>query len=268
EYLTDRLAAEAEKFIEANKDRPFFLYLPHYAPHTPLRAKPGIQAKYKVTPKAGTQSNPAYAAMVESLDEAVGRVLKKLDELTLVMSPSDNGGLATTEGGPTGATFNGPLREGKGFLYEGGVRVPLIVKWPGVVKPGTVTGYVASSVDLFPTILAAVGHPVPKGDRERLDGDDLLLRALRGEQVVQNRVYWHYPHYSNQGGKPGGAIRIEDHKLIEWYEDGRLELYNVRADPSESRNLIAEKKALAELLHHGLKTWRKDVGAKMPTPNP
>ena len=125
EYLTDRLAAEAEKFIEANKDKPFFLYLPHYAVHTPLRAKQAIIDKYTVKPKAGTQSNPVYAAMVESMDEAVGRVLKKLDDLkltdnTLVIFTSDNGGLATTEGGPTGATFNGPLREGKGFLYEGG----------------------------------------------------------------------------------------------------------------------------------------------------
>src|SRR5205085_11103576 len=121
-----------------------------------------VLAKYKVTPKAGTQSNPAYAAMVESLDESVGRVLKKLDELklsekTVVMFTSDNGGLATTEGGPTGATFNGPLREGKGFLYEGGIRVPLIIRWPGVVKPGTVTDQVACSIDLFPTIIEASG---------------------------------------------------------------------------------------------------------------
>src|SRR5207248_5585249 len=162
EYLADRLAAEAVKFIERNKDRPFFLYLPHYAPHTPLRAKPEIVARYKVRPKAGTQRNPVYAAMVESIDESVGWVLRALDDLklsdkTMVMFTSDNGGLATTEGGPTGATFNGPLREGKGFLYEGGVRVPLVVRWPGVVKPGTVTDQVACSIDLFPTLIEASG---------------------------------------------------------------------------------------------------------------
>jgi arylsulfatase A len=148
EYLTDRLALEAEKFIEAHKDKPFFLYLPHYAVHTPLRAKPALIDHYKLKPKAGSQSNPVYAAMVESMDEAVGRVLKKLDDLkltdnTLVIFTSDNGGLATTEGGPTGATFNAPLREGKGFLYEGGVRVACIVKWPGKVKSGTTTDQVA-----------------------------------------------------------------------------------------------------------------------------
>ena len=169
EYLTDRLALEAEKFIETNKDKPFFLYLPHYAVHTPLRAKQAIIDKYKVKPKAGTQSNPVYAAMVESMDDAVGRVLKKLDDLklsdnTLVIFTSDNGGLATTEGGPTGATFNGPLREGKGFLYEGGVRVACIMKWPARIKPGTTTNQVACSIDLFDTILEATASRERKRD--------------------------------------------------------------------------------------------------------
>jgi arylsulfatase A-like enzyme len=272
EYLTDRLAAEAEKFIEQNKDKPFFLYLPHYAPHTPLRAKPEIQAKYKVTPKSGTQSNPAYAAMVESLDEAVGRVLKRLDDLklgerTLVMFTSDNGGLATTEGGPTGATFNGPLREGKGFLYEGGVRVPLVVKWPGVVKPGTVTDQVASSIDFFPTILDACGVSREAQMSAKIDGVS-LHPVFRGEKLADRPIFWHYPHYANQGSKPGGAVRLGDYKLIEHYEDGRHELFDVRKDLPESRNLAAEKPEVVTRLAVELDQWRKEVGAKMMTPNP
>jgi arylsulfatase A-like enzyme len=268
EYLTDRLAAEAENFIEANKDKPFFLYLPHYAVHTPLRAKQEIIDKYKVKPRAGSQSNPVYAAMVESMDEAVGRVIKKLDDLklsenTLVIFTSDNGGLATTEGGPTGATFNAPLREGKGFLYEGGVRVPLIVKWPGKIKPGTVTDQVACSIDFYDTILEATGA---KAESKR-DGVS-LLPVFRGEKLAERAIYWHYPHYSNQGGKPGGAVRRGDYKLIEHYEDGRRELFDVKRDISESRNLILEKPTIADELAASLDAWRKEAGAKMPVPNP
>jgi len=268
EYLTDRLAVEAEKFIEANKTQPFFLYMPHYAVHTPLQAKKDVIAKYNVKPRAGSQSNPVYAAMVESMDDAVGRVLKKLDDLklsenTLVIFTSDNGGLATTEGGPTGATFNGPLREGKGFLYEGGVRVPLIVKWPGKVKPG-VTDQVACSIDFFNTIIEASGG---KPTVPATDGVS-LLPIFEGKKLVERALYWHYPHYANQGGRPGGAIRVGDFKLIEFYEDGRRELFDVKKDISESRNLAADKPDVVKDLAAKLDAWRKDVGAKMPTPNP
>ncbi|MBA4062227.1 MAG: N-acetylgalactosamine 6-sulfate sulfatase (GALNS) [Isosphaera sp.] len=273
EYLTDRLAAEAETFIAANKDKPFFLYLPHYAVHTPLRAKDDIVAKYKVTPKAGSQSNPVYAAMVETMDEAVGRVLRKLDELklsenTLVIFTSDNGGLATTEGGPTGATFNAPLREGKGFLYEGGVRVAGIVKWPKVVKPGTTTDQVACSIDLFDTILEATrGKEDPDVAGGPRDGVS-LVPVFRGQQLKQRPVFWHYPHYANQGSRPGGAVRLGDHKLVKHYEDGRLELFDVRKDLSETRNIVGQQPAVAAELSKELAAWLKDVGAKMPTPNP
>jgi arylsulfatase A len=268
EYLTDRLALEAEKFIEKNKDKPFFLYLPHYAVHTPLKAPQALIDKYKVTPKAGSQSNPVYAAMVESMDDAVGRVLKKIDALklsenTLVIFTSDNGGLATTEGGPTGATFNAPLREGKGFLYEGGVRVACIMKWPGKIKPGTVTSEVACSIDFFDTILAAAGA---KAESKR-DGVS-LLPIFNGEKLTPREIYWHYPHYANQGSRPGGAVRFKEYKLIEYYEDGRRELYNVKNDPSESRNLIDDGPATATALAEALRDWRKEVGAKMPTHNP
>jgi arylsulfatase A-like enzyme len=270
EYLTDRLATEAEKFIEANKGKPFFLYLPHYAVHTPLRAKQSVLDKYKVTPKAGSQSNPVYAAMVESMDESVGRVLKKLDDLklsenTLVIFTSDNGGLATTEGGPTGATFNAPLREGKGFLYEGGVRVACIMKWPGKITPGTTTDYAACSIDFFDTILEATSA---KSESKR-DGISLLPVIEGGRLRPLGRAhFWHYPHYANQGSRPGGAVRFGDHKLIEYYEDGRRELFDLKNDISESRNLIVQQPDVARRLAESLDAWRKEVGAKMPTPNP
>ncbi|HSQ57378.1 MAG TPA: sulfatase, partial [Gemmata sp.] len=268
EYLTDRLAIEAEKFIEANKDRPFFLYMAHYAVHTPLRAKKEIIAKYNVKPKAGSQSNSVYAAMVESMDEAVGRVLKKLDDLklsenTLVIFTSDNGGLATREGGPTGATFNGPLREGKGFLYEGGVRVPLIVKWPGKVKAGTTTDQVACSIDFFDTILEASGTKC-EGKRDGVS----LLPIFRGEKLADRAIYWHYPHYANQGSRPGSAIRLGDYKLIKHHEDGRLEMYDLKSDLSENSNIVAEKPMIASELSRRLAAWLKETGAKMPMPNP
>ncbi len=270
EYLTDRLAAEAEKFIEANKAKPFFLYMPHYAVHTPLTAKKEIIAKYNVKPRAGSQSNPVYAAMVESMDDAVGRVLKKLDDLklsenTLVIFTSDNGGLATTEGGPTGATFNAPLREGKGFLYEGGIRVACVVKWPGKIKPSTVTDQIAGSIDLFDTILEASGGRKPAVPKT--DGVS-LLPVFAGEKLAERSLFWHYPHYANQGSRPGAAVRHGDYKLIKYFEDGRLELFDAKKDISESRNIVAEKPAVAVELSEKLAAWQKDVGAKMPTPNP
>ena len=274
EYLTDRLAAEAEKFIEANQAKPFFLYLPHYAPHTPLTAKKDLIAKYPGSPSHGKQSHPVYAAMVESLDDAVGRVLKKLDDMnlsgnTIVIFTSDNGGLATLEGMPFAPTINAPLREGKGYLYEGGIRVPFIVRWPGKVKPAAI-GAVGSSIDVFPTVFDLAD--IPRDNKESpppLDGIS-LLQALSGGKVERkdDALYWHYPHYANQGSKPGGAIRAGDFKLIEYYEDGRRELFDIRNDPSENRNLIAEKKLIADNLAARLDAWRKSVGAKMPTPNP
>jgi arylsulfatase A-like enzyme len=272
EYLTDRLAAEAEKFIEANKDRPFFLYLPHYAPHIPLSAKKEIIAKYPGQPTHGMQNHPVYAAMLESLDDAVGRVVKKLDALkltekTIVIFTSDNGGLSVAEGSPFAPTINAPLREGKGFLYEGGVRVPCIVKWPGVVKPGTVTDAVACSIDFFPTV-AELASPDRKVGGSPIDGVS-LVPVLRGEKLAaRDEICWHFPHYSNQGGKPGGAIRAGDFKLVEFYEDGRRELFDLKKDISESRNLIAEKPLIAENLAKRLDACRKVVGAKMPTPSP
>ena len=277
EYLTDRLTTEAEKFIEKNKDKPFFLYLPHYAVHTPLKAPQALIDKYKVTPTHGKQSNPTYAAMVESMDTSVGRLLKKLDDLklsdnTLVIFTSDNGGLATLEGMPFAPTINSPLREGKGYLYEGGIRVPCVMKWPAVIKPGLTANDISCSIDFFDTILQATEHGA-KNQPDKPDGKRdgwSLVPTFYGDKMKDRAIFWHYPHYANQGSRPGAAVRFKEFKLIEFYEDGRRELYNVKSDISESRNLIGDPavNAVPAALAEELDKWRKDVGAKMPTPNP
>lgn len=269
EYLTDRLATEAEQFLDRARGRPFFLYLPHYAVHIPLRAKAELIKKYpgKVTP--GRQSNATYAAMLESLDDSVGRVLRKLDDLkvsdnTIVVFTSDNGGLATTEGPNTPPTINAPLRDGKGHLYEGGLRVPWLVRWPGVTKAGSTSAVPVVTHDLYPTLLEACGI-APKGI---VDGVS-LVGLLRGKgEPKREALYWHYPHYSNQLGRPGGVIREGRYKLIEFYEDNRRELYDLQASVGEHRNLAAEQPEVTERLAKRLAAWRKDVSAKMPTANP
>jgi len=268
EYLTDRLTTEAERFLERHRNKPFFLYLPHYAVHTPMRAPADLIKKYPQKMTFGRQSNPIYAAMLESLDASVGRILAKLDELkltdnTIVVFTSDNGGLATLEGPNTPATCNAPLREGKGHLYEGGIRVPLIIRWPGVVKPGT-TAVPAISHDLFVTLLRACGgKPDPN-----LDGQDLLPLLQGGQGPAQTTLYWHYPHYANQGSRPASAIRMGDLKLIEFHGDRRRELFDLKADPGEHRNLAGDRPADVEKLAEQLDNWRKAVGAKMAQPNP
>jgi arylsulfatase A len=267
EYLTDRLAAEAEKFLDAHKDQPFFLYLPHYAPHTPMRAKSDLLAKFKPG-QPGQQGNPNYAAMLESLDNAVGRVLKRLDDLkltdhTLVIFTSDNGGLCTLEGPNTPPTINSPLREGKGYLYEGGLRVPLIVKLPGITKPGMTSTVPVISPDLFQTVLAAMSIKPTDG----ADGLS-LFPIFSGKALHRDDLYWHYPHYSNQGGKPGGAIRVGDWKLVEFFENGRHELFDLKSDPSENRNLAEAKPEIVKQLADKLVAWRTSAGAEMPKPNP
>lgn len=268
EYLTDRLTAEAERIIEQNKARPFFLYLAHHAVHTPLMAKADVAAKYPTGGKPGTQNNPVYAAMIESMDDSVGRVMKKLDELrltqrTLVVFTSDNGGLSVKEGTHTPATTNAPLREGKGFLYEGGNRVPYLIAGPGIAKAGTTCDTPVSSIDLFPTVLDVCGVK----SEAKADGVS-IAPLLRGEPIIREAIYWHYPHYANQGGRPGGAIRAGDLKLIEFYETGRRELFDVRRDLGERQNLAAERPDVVKQLAAKLGAWRGAVGAQMMTPNP
>jgi len=282
EHIADRLAAECGKFIESNKDRPFFVSYWLYDVHTPLMGKPELVKKYEERrKKAGeekwgdegerkarlTQAHAVYGAMVETMDGAVGAVLAKLDALglrekTLVIFASDNGGLSTSEGSPTS---NHPLRGGKGWLYEGGVRVPLIARWSGKIRPGTISDRVVSTPDIFSTVVEACGlAPVPSAR----DGVS-FLPALRSErQPERGPIFWHYPHYGNQGGFPGGAVRDGDWKLIERYESGQLELYNLASDPSETRDLAAKEPSRAKSLHAQLAAWRTEVGAVMPTTNP
>ncbi len=268
EYLTDRLTTEAVHFIEHNRDRPFFVYLAQNAPHIPLKAKPEIVAKYRSGGAPGTQNNPLYAAMIESLDDGVGRILQTLDELklseyTIVVFASDNGGLSIAEGPDTPATSNSPFREAKGFVYEGGIRVPLIVRCPGVTRPGTTSDVPVSTIDYFPTFVDLCGL---KSD---VKPDGVSIRpALSGGTLSREALFWHYPHYSNQGGKPGAAIRMGNLKLIEHYEDGRGELYDLAKDVGENHNLIAERPDAAKVLAERLDAWLRSVDAQMMKPNP
>jgi len=240
--------------------------------HTPMRAKEAAVAKFPAaTPFRGQQNNPIYAAMLESLDDAVGRVVARLkqhglSERTIVIFTSDNGGLATVEGPNTPATSNAPLREGKGYLYEGGLRVPLIMSWPGKWRGAATSDVLASSVDLWPTLLQACGIRHDSA----VDGVSLLpaLEPAGANKLERDTLYWHYPHYANQGGRPGGAIRAGEFKLIEYYEQNRRELFHVAKDVGESRNLAADQPERVRELAARLAAWREQVGAQMPTPNP
>jgi arylsulfatase A len=270
QYLTDRLTLEAERFLEAHRSGPFFLYLPHFAVHIPMVAKPELVARYPKwdgTPH-GRQENPIYAAMLQSVDESVGRIVAKLEELgrtsdTLVIFTSDNGGLATREGPNTPPTNNSPLREGKGWLYEGGVRVPLLVRWPGRIASGVEETPVWSA-DLPATLKALCGVP----EAGPIDGVSLDGLLTEGKPLDPRALYWHYPHYSNQGGRPGGAIREGDWKLIEFVENGRRELFDLKRDPRETNNLAEREPGRVEELAAKLESWRTAVGAQRPTPNP
>jgi arylsulfatase A-like enzyme len=268
EYITDRLTDEAVKFVREKSEGPFFLYLPHFAVHTPIQAKRPLIARHeKRLRELGKteQTNAPYAAMIESLDQSVGRIRKTLDELeiadnTIIIFTSDNGGRVPT-------TSNAPLRVGKGSCYEGGVRVPLIVYWPGATRTGSESDVPTISMDLFPTILNMVGQNVA-GD---VDGVS-LVPLLRGDGELTGRtLYWHYPHYQHyqQGGTtPYSAIRKGDYRLIEFLDDSRVELYNIREDIGEERNIAECNPELVKKLREDLHAWRTSVDAQMPTPNP
>lgn len=271
EYLTDRLTREAEGFIEENKTKPFFLFLSHYAVHIPLRAREEMIAKYRAAHPGQKHTNAIYAAMIESVDESVGRIMRKLEALklaedTLVIFTSDNGGLSVREGANTPATSNAPLRAGKGYLYEGGIRVPLIVRWPGKAQSGLVRHDPVVGTDLFPTILAAAGIAVPEAGKQ--DGVDLSPVLTRQGMLSREMIAWHYPHYSNQGGKPGGAMREGNLKLIESYENGYLELYDLSDDVEEIQNIAGKFPDKANALQKKLETWRRSVDAQAMTLNP
>jgi arylsulfatase A-like enzyme len=280
DHLPDRLARETVKFIEANQGKPFFAYLAFYSVHTPLMGRPDLVKKYRAKAAAISgqefaeeeqvfgerkrnvrivQKHAVYAAMVEAMDEAVGKVLQQIDDSgladqTIVVFTSDNGGLSTSEGSPTS---NLPLRGGKGWVYEGGIREPWIIRYPGVTPPGAVSDEPICSIDLFPTVARAAGihvtHPI--------DGID-LLPALKGGSLERKALYWHYPHYSNQGGIPGGAIRVGDYKLFERYEDGRVHLYNLKTDVGERNDLAAQEPDRVIRMRAGLHAWYRSVGAE------
>ena len=284
DHLPARLARDTAAFIEANKGKPFLAYLSFYSVHTPLMGRPDLVEKYRA--KAALiegqefgeeeqvfgnrirklrilQKHAVYAAMVEAMDAAVGQVLQQLEhsgvaENTVVFFTSDNGGLSTSEGSPTS---NLPLRGGKGWVYEGGIREPWIIRYPGVTGAGTTCGEPICSIDLFPTVAAATGIRID----HQIDGVD-LTKVLKGGPLDPRPLYWHYPHYSNQGGIPGGAIREGHYKLIERYEDGRVHLYNLRDDIGEQTDLAAQYPRRVARMRTKLHAWYKTVDAKFLQP--
>ncbi len=280
DHLPARLARETASFIHANRDKPFLAYLAFYSVHTPLMGRPDLVEKYKKKAAAIAgeefaneeqiigdsprkvrilQKHAVYAAMVEAMDQAVGTVLQQLEDSgvadnTVVLLTSDNGGLSTSEGSPTS---NLPLRGGKGWVYEGGIREPWIVRYPGVTKAGSECAEPICSIDLFPTIAATAGITV---DHD-IDGID-IRPALKGETLNRKSLFWHYPHYSNQGGIPGGAIREGDFKLVERYEDGRVHLYNLASDIGETNDLAAEMPQRVKQMRDRLHAWYQSVDAQ------
>ncbi len=325
ENLTDRLTDESIRFMEEHGqehgEEPFFLYLSFYAVHNPMQAKEELILKYenkldetglekdqmlssdrewiRHAPPRGNyverirQGHPTYAGMIETLDLNIGRLMQSLEELgladnTVLFFMSDNGGLSTSEGSPTS---NLPLRAGKGWLYEGGIREPMIIRWPDALRAGlesaggkpagSVCDVPVTSTDFYPTILEMAGlEPMPG---QHMDGVSLVpLLTGKNEPAGENNtagtndssaeksrpLYWHYPHYSNQGGKPGAAVRFRDYKLIEFFEDTTVELYDLSADPGEQNDLSEElpgrKEELLDLLH----AWQEETNAEGMDPNP
>jgi arylsulfatase A len=268
EYITDRIGQEAVAFIREHAEQPFFLYLPHFAVHLPIQAKKQLIARFeqKVGRDAG-HKNAAYAAMIYSMDETVGLIRDTLAELniddrTIIIFTSDNGGRIPT-------TSNAPLRAGKGSCYEGGVRVPLIVHWPGHTKAGTESDAPAITVDLYPTILKMVG--LKPDDAAEIDGVSLTPLLEQTGELAERSLFWHYPHYQHyqlEGTTPYGAIRRADHKLIEFYDDHSVELYDLKVDIGERNNLAESSPTIVNSLREELHQWLRAVKAQMPTPNP
>ncbi len=294
EYLPERLTNETVTYIKGrkNKEQPFFIYHSFYLVHTPLLAKDSLIAKYKrkkdslgikdtyntigkdvydlskVRKVRSNHSNPVYAAMVEALDQSVGKIIKSLKEEglyenTLIVFTSDNGGLSTSEGSPTS---NLPLKAGKGWAYEGGIREPLIIRWPGITHPGSESLSKTISTDFYPTILEVVGLPLRT--EQHIDGIS-LVPVLKNEKEIPRTLYWHYPHYGNQGGSPFSAIMEDDYKLIKYYENGGYyELYNLKTDEYEENNIISKEPNITKALKIKLSAFLKETNAKFPVKNP
>ena len=295
-YLTDYLTDCAIDLIRKRDERPFFLNLWYYTVHTPIQAKAEKIRKYekkaerlgldrleafavgepfpsehrrhlKVTRRL-LQSDPVYAAMIESLDENVGKLLAALNRAgqtnnTAIFFTSDNGGLATSEGSPT---CNAPLAEGKGWMYEGGTREPLLIKWPGVVEAGSVCQEPVTSTDFYPTILEMTDSPLVPD--QHCDGSSLIPLLQKQGSLDREAIFWHYPHYGNQGGTPGSSIRMGDYKLIEFFEDGRCELYNLQKDLEQQQDLSEKEPSRLKTMKARLAKWRTEVEALIPQRNP
>jgi arylsulfatase A len=333
EYLTDRLTSEATKYIEHNKDQPFFLYLPHFAVHDPIEGRPDLVKKYqKKLAERGPFKGPAYileenpdttvthsrselnallnderykgfsglpgrmvkikqfqdnvqfAAMVESMDESLGKIMAKLKELkiedkTIIIFVSDNGGMSAANFGKpdkvinpkaldkTFSTSNLPLRGGKGWFYEGGIRVPMIVKWPGQGKQGLVSQTPVIGTDIYPTILDMLGLKLRP--EQHKDGKSIASLVKGGQTLDRKAIYWHFPHYSNHGlQSPGGAVRSGDYKLLEYFENHTVQLFNLKNDPGEQNDISKSQPAKVTELKTLLHNWQKEVGAKMMEKNP
>lgn len=274
EFLTDRLTSEAINFMEENKEKPFFIYLPHYAVHTPIQAKPEVVAKYQKKAPSRGHSDPVYAALVESVDDSVGRLREALEKLalrenTLFIFTSDNGGLShlvNAKGWSRGPTDNSPARLGKGSAYDGGVRVPFIAVWPEVIPQGEKCDVPVISYDVLPTVLAAVSGTEVKS--QGIDGESLMPLLTQKDLIKRGAIYWHYPHYHPGSATPYSATREGDWKLIEFYEDSRVELYNLRRDPGETQNMAEVDGDVTERLLKQLHQWRADLGAQEPEGNP
>jgi arylsulfatase A-like enzyme len=285
EHLPDRLATETIRFIENNRDKPFLAYLSFYSVHTPLQSREDLKIKYEqkaenlkhTGPAWGAegaskvrlvQDHPVYAGMVEAMDQAVGKVLGKLKALALekstaVIFMSDNGGLSTAEGHPTS---NLPLRAGKGWLYEGGIREPMVIKWPGVTRPGSVCNEPVISTDFYPTMMEMA--ELTLRNQQHIDGVSLVPLLKRTGKPQRKALYWHYPHYGNQGSSPSAAVRAGDWKLIEFFEDNHVELYNLKTDIGEKNDLSESMPDKVRRLREMLHAWQKEVGARFPRPNP
>jgi len=263
EYLTDREADEAVRFIREHADGPFFLYMAHYAVHTPLQAKQELIKKYQAKPPT-EQNNPTYGAMIESVDQAVGRILSTLDETgladnTIVIFTSDNGGLLKS-------TSNLPLRSGKGYPYEGGIREPVIIRWPGMVRPGSLCEVPVCSIDSFPTLCAAAGVVLPP---ERvIDGESLMPLLRESGEWKRDALFWHFPHYRGDDVVPYSIIRAGDWKLIKRYEGKPFELFDLKNDMAETTDLSEKMPEKVQELDARLTAWLKDTAAKVPIPNP
>jgi arylsulfatase A len=275
EYLTDRLTDEAIKVIAQARGKPFFLFLAHHAPHTPIEAKPAEVKYFEAKLKPGLHhQNAVYAAMVHNLDQNVGRVLdhlrtRGLADNTLVVFASDNGGFIGVDrpsGNPAPVTSNHPLRSGKGSCYEGGIRVPLLIRWPGVARPGTECREPIILMDLFATLLAASGtQPAPD---VKLDGLDLRpVLQNPSATLPRDALFFHYPHYY-ETTTPVSAVRARDWKLLEYFEDNRVELFNLRDDPGEKTDVARQLPAKAQELRQHLNDWRVSVDAALPKSNP